>query len=112
MPTYTYRCENCDHHFDLHQRFDDPDPNSCLICGHVNSLHRVYKPVGVVFKGSGFYATDHKSNSRASSNGSKASDSSSEGDKPDSSSSADGEKGDKKEKPKAEKKKKKDKTES
>lgn len=71
MPTYSYRCENCDHQFDLHQRFDDPDPNTCLICGHVNSLHRVYKPVGVVFKGSGFYSTDHKSGKRISSNGNK-----------------------------------------
>ena len=76
MPTYTYRCGNCDQPFDLVQRFNDPDPNICPNCGFENSLKRVYKPVGVVFKGSGFYATDNKSNKSSSvlsTNGSKPS---------------------------------------
>lgn len=72
MPTYTFRCANCDHHFDLIQRFEDPDPTVCPICGHANELQRVYKPVGVVFKGSGFYATDNKSASGLLQNGSKS----------------------------------------
>ena len=69
MPTYTYRCGNCSHHFDLHQRFDDADPDTCPNCGLEHRLQRVYKPVGVVFKGSGFYATDNKTRSGSSING-------------------------------------------
>ncbi len=72
MPTYTFRCANCDHLFDLIQRFEDPDPTVCPNCGHANELQRVYKPVGVVFKGSGFYATDNKSASGLAVNGSKS----------------------------------------
>ncbi len=73
MPTYTYRCGNCDHRFDLIQRFNDPDPHTCPKCSFENELSRVYKPVGVVFKGSGFYATDNKSSSALSTNGAKPS---------------------------------------
>jgi putative FmdB family regulatory protein len=74
MPTKTYRCENCSFVFDNIQRFDEPNPNVCPRCQHANMLVRVYKPVGVVFKGSGFYATDNKSASRVTSpNGSKPS---------------------------------------
>lgn len=80
MPTYTYRCGNCDHHFDLIQRFNDPDPTICPTCGFKNDLKRVYKPVGVVFKGSGFYATDNKSSSILSSNGNKPAANGSSGD--------------------------------
>lgn len=76
MPTYTYRCGNCEFRFDHVQRFDDPNPDICPKCGHLNDLQRVYKPVGVVFKGSGFYATDHKSASGISTNGSKPAESS------------------------------------
>ncbi len=67
MPTKTYRCENCAFVFDNIQRFDEPNPTVCPNCEHQNLLVRVYKPVGVVFKGSGFYATDHKSASRVTS---------------------------------------------
>jgi putative FmdB family regulatory protein len=74
MPTKTYRCENCSFVFDNIQRFDEPNPTICPNCGHENQLVRVYKPVGVVFKGSGFYATDNKSASRVTApNGSKPS---------------------------------------
>ena len=60
MPTYTYRCENCGIQFDEKERFDDPTKTICPECGE-KSLHRVYRPVGIVFKGSGFYATDNRS---------------------------------------------------
>ena len=69
MPTYSYRCSNCGHHFDLYQRFDEADPETCPNCGLPHQLSRVYKPVGVVFKGSGFYATDNKSRTGSSANG-------------------------------------------
>ncbi len=60
MPVYTYRCEACGLTFDQRLGFNDPHPTRCPECG-AEALHRVYKPVGIVFKGSGFYATDHRS---------------------------------------------------
>ncbi len=66
MPIYTYRCENCGVQFDRQQHFDDPVLKKCPECGKL-SLRKVYLPVGIVFKGSGFYATDHRSPSGQSS---------------------------------------------
>lgn len=66
MPVYTYRCENCGVQFDQTQKFTDDPLTKCPECGK-NSLHKVYTPVVVVFKGSGFYATDHRSPSGVSS---------------------------------------------
>ena len=60
MPVYTYRCDNCGVQFDQTQKFTDDPLTKCPECGK-NSLHKVYTPVGIVFKGSGFYATDHRS---------------------------------------------------
>lgn len=60
MPIYTYRCENCGVQFDQTQKFSDAPLTKCPECGK-KSLHKVYTPVGIVFKGSGFYATDHRS---------------------------------------------------
>lgn len=60
MPVYTYRCENCGIQFDQTQKFTDPPLTKCPECGK-KSLKKVYTPVGIVFKGSGFYATDHRS---------------------------------------------------
>jgi len=60
MPIYTYRCENCGVRFDHTARFSDPPLARCPECGR-KTLKKVYQPVGIVFKGSGFYATDHKS---------------------------------------------------
>lgn len=66
MPVYTYRCGNCGVQFDQTQKFTDDPLTKCPECGK-NSLHKVYTPVGIVFKGSGFYATDHRSPSGQSS---------------------------------------------
>jgi putative FmdB family regulatory protein len=60
MPVYTYRCENCGVQFEQVRKFSDPDLVVCPECGK-KTLHKVYTPVGIVFKGSGFYATDHRS---------------------------------------------------
>jgi putative FmdB family regulatory protein len=60
MPIYTYRCENCGIQFDRRQHFEDKALIKCPECGK-ESLRKVYLPVGIVFKGSGFYATDHRS---------------------------------------------------
>lgn len=64
MPIYTYRCENCGFQFDQFQKFSDGPLTKCPECGK-KTLHKVYTPVGIVFKGSGFYATDHRSPSGA-----------------------------------------------
>lgn len=60
MPVYTYRCENCGVQFERTQKFSEAPLAWCPECGK-KSLRKVYTPVGIVFKGSGFYATDHRS---------------------------------------------------
>ncbi len=64
MPVYTYRCENCGVQFERTQKFSELPLNWCPECGK-KTLRKVYTPVGIVFKGSGFYATDHRSPSGA-----------------------------------------------
>ncbi len=60
MPVYTYRCSNCGVQFEKQQSFSDQSLIRCPECGK-RALKKVYLPVGIVFKGSGFYATDHHS---------------------------------------------------
>lgn len=60
MPTYTYQCENCGIRFDQFQKFSDDALVVCPECGEP-ALRKVYQPVGIVFKGKGFYATDNRS---------------------------------------------------
>ena len=75
MPLYTYRCDNCGVQFDRQQSFSDPPLTRCPECNK-KTLRKVYTPVGIVFKGSGFYATDHRSpsgTSRSSSSNEKSS---------------------------------------
>ena len=60
MPIYTYRCENCGVQFERRQKFSDDPLKRCPECNK-NALRKVYLPVGIVFKGSGFYATDNRS---------------------------------------------------
>lgn len=64
MPVYAYRCEACGVQFERTQKFSDAPLTRCPECGK-KALRKVYTPVGIVFKGSGFYATDHKSPSGA-----------------------------------------------
>ena len=70
MPIYTYRCGNCGAQLDQQQKFSDDPIALCPVCGQ-EQLQRVYKPVGIVFKGNGFYATDSRSASK-SINGAKS----------------------------------------
>lgn len=70
MPVYTYRCDSCGLQFDRKQSFSDSPLKRCPECSK-NSLHKVITPVGIVFKGSGFYATDHRSPSGQVSHGKK-----------------------------------------
>lgn len=64
MPVYVYHCDECDFQFEQQQKFSDKPLKQCPQCGK-NSLHKVYMPVGVIYKGSGFYSTDHRSSSHA-----------------------------------------------
>ncbi len=65
MPIYTYRCENCGVQFEREQSYSDEPLKICPEC-RKRSLKKVISPVGVIFKGSGFYSTDHKSASGSS----------------------------------------------
>jgi putative FmdB family regulatory protein len=71
MPTYGYRCGNCGHQFEIVQRISDEPLTTCPKCQ--GKLSKVLYPVGISFKGSGFYSTDYKgtgNGSAASTNGS------------------------------------------
>ncbi|GAC1376430.1 MAG: zinc ribbon domain-containing protein [Ktedonobacteraceae bacterium] len=57
MPTYEYLCQTCSHRFETWQKMTDEPLTVCPECG--NHIRRVLYPAGVVFKGSGFYKTDH-----------------------------------------------------
>ncbi len=58
MPTYQYRCKECDHDFEVVQSFTDDPLEDCPECG--GRLKKVYGNVGISFKGSGFYKTDSR----------------------------------------------------
>jgi putative FmdB family regulatory protein len=58
MPTYEYLCQTCQNRFEKFQRMTDEPEKSCPECG--GSVRRVIFPAGVIFKGSGFYATDSR----------------------------------------------------
>lgn len=68
MPTYSYHCDTNDHDFDIVQRFADDALTVCPECG--GSVRRVIQPVGVVFKGSGWYINDSRKSSSSDGNGS------------------------------------------
>ena len=61
MPTYQYACTACDERLEAVQKFTDDPLTMCEVCG--GSLRKVYSPVGIVFKGSGFYRTDSRNGS-------------------------------------------------
>lgn len=58
MPTYVYRCQGCSTLQEAVQKITDDPLTTCEGCG--GALRRVLQPVGIVFKGSGFYVTDYK----------------------------------------------------
>ena len=69
MPVYTYRCENCGVQFERQQSFHDEPLKICPEC-RKKALKKVITPTRIIFKGSGFYATDHRSPSGGGSSGS------------------------------------------
>lgn len=60
MPTYVYRCLECDKRFEVQQSFSDDALTICN-CEKQAPVKKVFTPVGVTFKGSGFYKTDSRS---------------------------------------------------
>ncbi len=61
MPIYQYRCESCGVTFERVQSFSEQPLQRCPECE--GKVHRVIQPVGIIFKGSGFYVTDNRRNS-------------------------------------------------
>jgi putative FmdB family regulatory protein len=59
VPTYEYACTECGDRLEVVQRFSDDPLSVCAACG--GRLRKVFSPVGIVFKGSGFYRTDSRS---------------------------------------------------
>ena len=58
MPTYEYACTECGKHIEVVQSMSDAPLATCAICG--GRLRKVFSPIGIVFKGSGFYRTDSR----------------------------------------------------
>src|SRR3954451_266506 len=88
MPTYQYACTSCGERLEVVQKFSDDPLTVCPTCE--GKLRKLFSPVGVVFKGSGFYKTDSRSSSSKSSTASSSSSSaSSSGESSSSTSSGD-----------------------
>jgi len=63
VPTYQYTCTDCGEQVEVVQKFTDDALTVCPACG--GKLRKVFSPVGIVFKGSGFYRTDSRNGSSA-----------------------------------------------
>jgi putative FmdB family regulatory protein len=75
VPTYQYACTACGHQLEAVQSFTDEPLSECPTCE--GKLRKLYSAVGIVFKGSGFYRTDSRSNSNSASPSTTSSSSSS-----------------------------------
>ena len=63
MPTYEYKCHACDHSFELFQSITASSVRKCPKCGKLKVKRMIGMGAGVIFKGSGFYQTDYRSES-------------------------------------------------
>jgi len=70
MPTYGYQCKACGHRFEVIQKMTDPALTDCENCGGL--VKKVLYPVGIAFKGSGFYVNDYAKPAPAAASGPKA----------------------------------------
>ena len=71
MPTYEYACTECGNRIEVVQSISDAPLTTCTVCG--GQLRKVFSPVGIVFKGSGFYRTDSRGKpAKADGDGDKA----------------------------------------
>ena len=57
MPVYVYQCDHCGHRFERLQKVEDPPVRRCPHCRR--AVHKVFFPVGIIFRGSGFHITDY-----------------------------------------------------
>lgn len=62
MPIYEYKCNDCGKIFEEHQSFNDSPLTECKFCK--GNLRRIFSPVGIVFKGSGFHINDYGKSSK------------------------------------------------
>lgn len=69
MPTYEYVCVDCANRFEVSQRIGDAPPPLCQICG--GRLRKIFHPIGVVLKGSGFYRTEGRAKPKEEPSGKK-----------------------------------------
>jgi len=69
MPIYLYECASCGVRFERFQRMSDEPLTVCPECE--GPIHRVIQPVGIIFKGSGFYVTDNRQGSSSTLGASK-----------------------------------------
>jgi len=86
VPTYSYRCTECDTAFDIQQSFTDSSLTVCPTCE--GKLRKVFSSIGVTFSGSGFYSNDSKSDAKRGLRAEKKSESSSASSDSSSSSSS------------------------
>lgn len=61
MPLYAYKCASCEKEFEQEQSFSEESIKDCPYCGAKGSVKRVYSDVAVIYHGTGYYCTDHKS---------------------------------------------------
>ncbi len=86
VPTYEYECTSCGLHIEVFQHFTEDALTTCGVCG--GPLRKVFHPAGIVFKGSGFYATDNRSSPKSDSKKEPKKETKTEGDKGSSSPSS------------------------
>ena len=79
MPTYVYACDSCGAQFEQFQSFKDEPLRVCPSCD--GAVRRVFQPVGIVFKGSGWYITDSRKSSSATVGSEDSGDKGDKGDK-------------------------------
>lgn len=92
MPTYQYRCAECGHELEAVQSFTDDALKVCPECG-AEALRKLFGNVGVVFKGSGFYRNDSRSEGKkATTSTTKSADSGKKADTPSSATGAESKK--------------------
>jgi len=66
MPTYEYKCSKCEEVFEIFQKITDAPLRECPVCG--GEMKKIISGgIGIIFKGSGFYTTDHKHSSATTS---------------------------------------------
>jgi putative FmdB family regulatory protein len=64
MPTYEYECQSCGHHFEARQSMKEPHLTDCPQANCAGPVQRkIGRGAGIIFKGSGFYQTDYRSDS-------------------------------------------------